>query len=319
MIIYNGEMDKRSHKDVFGGTIEAIAKADKDVVYLDADLMNSIGTHGFWRENPDQAINVGIAEANMMGIAAGLSAGGKKPYVHTFGPFATRRSYDQIFLSIAYAGNSVRIFGSDPGVTAAFNGGTHMPFEDVALMTAIPHSTVIEIADSTMLEKILWQVKDRKGLTYFRAIRGSYTAVYDDEQEFEIGKGIVIREGSDATIITGGLMIHESMQAAEELEKEGISTRVVDMFTIKPLDNDLVAKCARETGAIVTAENHNIIGGLGAAVAQSLFESNNLVPMERVGVKDEFGQVGPVDYLQEVYGLTSKEIVKAVKKAVSNK
>ncbi|MCL2621161.1 MAG: transketolase family protein, partial [Defluviitaleaceae bacterium] len=151
-IVYDGSLDKVVYKTVFGETMEAIANADPNVVYLDADLMASIGTRDFWKRNPRQAINVGIAEANMIGIAAGLSAAGKKPYCHTFGPFASRRVYDQAFLSVAYGGNSVRIFGSDPGVTAAFNGGTHMPFEDIALYRAVPNATVLEISDGAMLK-----------------------------------------------------------------------------------------------------------------------------------------------------------------------
>lgn len=319
MIIYNGEINALTFKEQFGKTIEDIANNDKNVVYLDADLMNSSGTYGFWKRNPEQAINVGIAEANMMGIAGGLSAGGKYPYVHTFGPFASRRSYDQIFISIAYAGNSACIFGSDPGVCAAYNGGTHMPFEDVALMRAVPKSTVIEISDTVMMDKILRMVKNRKGLTYLRSSRKNYAKVYSEDQEFEIGKGIILRDGKDVTIIATGLMIHEAMKAAEKLAEEGIEARVVDMFTVKPVDSALVADSAKTTGAIVSAENHNIIGGLGDAVAAALFETNSLVPMERVGVKDEFGQVGQQDYLQQHYGLTDKEIYAAAKKAIANK
>ena len=200
-VIYDGTMDKEVYKNIFGSTIESLANEDSDVIYLDADLMNSFGTYGFWKRNKRQAINCGVSEANMMGVAAGLSAGGKKPYVHTFGPFATRRSYDQSFLSIAYAGNSVRIFGSDPGVTAAFNGGTHMPFEDMALMRAIPESTVIDITDGAMLEWIMREIKDRKGLTYIRTTRKAYPAIYSSDHSFKIGKGEIVSEGKDVTII----------------------------------------------------------------------------------------------------------------------
>jgi len=311
-IIYDGSMDKKLYKDVFGSTIEALAEADPDVVYLDADLMNSFGTRGFWSRNKKQAFNCGISEANMMGVAAGLSAGGKKPYVHTFGPFATRRSYDQSFLSIAYAGNSVRILGSDPGVTAAFNGGTHMPFEDMALMRAIPHSTVIEISDGAMLEFVLRNTKDREGLTYIRTTRKNYPTLYSADHTFTIGKGEVVRTGSDVTIISCGLMVGEAMKAAATLEAQGVSVQVVDMFTVKPIDEELVLYCADKTKAIVTAENHNIIGGLGDAVSNVLVKNKCLVPMAKVGVNDEFGQVGPQNYLQEQYALTADAIVNAV-------
>ena len=318
-IIYDGTMDKDVYKNVFGKTIEAIANEDPDVVYLDSDLMNSFGTHNFWKKNKKQAINCGISEANMIGVAAGLSAGGKKPYVHTFGPFATRRSFDQSFLSVAYAGNSVRIFGSDPGVTAAFNGGTHMPFEDMALMRSVPHSTVIEITDASMLENIVRQIKDRQGLTYVRTSRKNYPAVYSADHPFEIGKGEILRDGSDATIIACGLMVGEAMKAANALAEKNINVRVVDMFTIKPIDTELVIRCAGETGAIITAENHNVIGGLGDAVCDALVRGGKQALVKKVGVEDEFGSVGPQDYLQNFYGLTAERIIAAVENALKNK
>jgi transketolase len=308
MIIYDGGMDKEVYKNIFGRVIEELCNEDRDVVYLDADLMNSFGTYGFWQRNKRQAINCGVSEANMMGIAAGLSAGGKKPYVHSFGPFASRRSYDQIFLSIGYAGNSVRIFGSDPGVTAAFNGGTHMPFEDVALMRAVPHSTVLEISDGVMLEKLMRITKDMRGLIYFRTTRKNYPSLYSKDHAFTIGRGEIVRDGRDLTIIACGLMVGEALKAAGMLEEKGIKARVVDMYTLKPLDTRLVIQCARETGAILTSENHNIIGGLGDAVGAALLESGVPVKMRKHGVKDEFGSVGPQDYLMEYYGLRAGDI-----------
>ncbi|HHX37920.1 MAG TPA: transketolase family protein [Clostridiaceae bacterium] len=317
-VIYNGEIEAKAHKEVFGDTLAEMAAEDKDVVYLDADLMNSSGTYKFWQENPTRAINCGISEANMMGVAAGLSAMGKKPFAHTFGPFASRRCFDQVFLSIAYAKNNVRIYGSDAGVTAAFNGGTHMPFEDMALMRAIPHATVIDVADGVELNKVLKASKDREGLTYIRSTRKNNYQIYDPSSEFEIGKGNIIRDGKDATIIACGIMVGESMKAAELLADKGIDARVVDMFTVKPVDAELVKKCAEETGAIVTAENHNIVGGLGDAVSAVLLEECP-VPLKKVGVQDEFGQVGPQDYLQEVYGLTAEDVAKAVEEIVASK
>ena len=312
-IIYTGTADKTAYKSIFGKTMESIAGKDPDVVYLDADLMNSIGTRGFWQRNKRQAINVGVAEANMIGIAAGLSAGGKKPYVHTFGPFASRRCYDQAFLSVAYSGNSVRIFGSDPGVTAAFNGGTHMPFEDVALMRAVPGATVIEITDGAMLENLMWQIKDRPGLTYVRTTRKSYPTVYSADHSFTIGKGELLRPGKDATIIASGLMVGESMAAANILAESGLDVRVIDLFTIKPIDKDIILAAAQETGIIVTAENHSVIGGLGDAVADVILDAGSPVKFKKVGVQDQFGSVGPQNYLQEHYGLTASSIVQAVR------
>lgn len=316
MILYNGEMDKTPYKNIFSTVIEQLCDEDADVVYLDCDLMNSVGTLELWKKNKRQVINCGICEANMMGIAGGLAAAGKKPYAHTFGPFATRRSFDQSFISIAYAGNNVRIIGSDPGVTAAFNGGTHMPFEDMALMRSIPHSTVIDISDGAILEAMLRQTKDRSGLTYIRTTRKAYPTVYSEDHSFRVGQGEILRDGKDITIIACGLMVSEGMKAAELLEKLGVSTRVADMFTIKPVDAELVSMCARETGAIITAENHSIIGGLGDAVASAMLECGTFVPLKKVGVLDEFGSVGPQDYLQKYYGLTAEKIVQAAKAAL---
>lgn len=307
-VVYTGEVEKKDHKAVFAETLAEIAQEDESVIYLDADLMNSAGTYRFWKEHPEQAINVGIAEANMMGIAGGLSAVGRKPYVHTFGPFASRRCFDQVFISIAYAQNSVRIFGSDPGVSAAFNGGTHMPFEDMALMRSIPGAAVFDPADGIQMAWLMKALKDREGVSYFRSTRKKSAAIYADNSTFEIGKGNIIRDGTDLTIVSCGLMVGEAMKAAELLADENISTRVVDMFTVKPIDRDLVVRCARETGAIVTTENHNIIGGLGDAVASVLAEKP-IAPLVKHGVKDRFGQVGPVDFLQKEYGLTAEEII----------
>jgi len=311
-VIYNGDADKLAFRAVFAKEMEAMADADKDVVYLDADMMSSIDTRPFWKRNPKQAINCGIAEANMIGVAAGLSVGGKKPFTHTFGPFASRRVYDQVVMSIAYAGNSVRIFGSDPGITAAFNGGTHMPFEDIALYRAIPNATVIEISDSSMLKNIMWQIKDRNGLTYIRMTRKNYAGIYSDDHNFAIGKGQVIRDGKDAAVIACGLLIGEAMAAADILAKESIELKVIDMFTIKPLDVDLVLEAAK-TGKVLTAENHNIIGGLGEAVASALLENGCAPKFKRLGMVESFGEVGPVDYLQKIYGFTAENIAKTIR------
>ncbi len=318
-VVFDKTKEKVTHKDVFGAKIKELAAADPEVIYLDADLMNSAGTYKFWRENPDRAINCGIAEANMMGVAAGLSMVGKKPFVHTFGPFASRRCFDQVFLSIGYAGNSVRIFGSDPGVAAAFNGGTHMPFEDMALMRAVPGSHVFDFADGVEFGKILEQVKDLTGLTYMRSTRKNYYKIYSEDSEFTIGKGNILREGDDLTIIACGLMVGEAMVAAEKLAEQGVEVRVVDMFTVKPIDRDLVVESAKKTGALVVAENHNAVGGLGDAVAAVLTEQPREVRsavMLKNAVVERFGQVGPVDFLQEEYGLTADHLVETCKKAL---
>lgn len=317
-IVYDGSMDPRLCKTVLGETIPQIIEADKDAVYLDADLMSCIGTLKYSKANPERAIDCGIAEANMVGVACGLSAAGFKPIVHSFGIFASRRCFDQLFLSGGYAKNSITVIGSDPGVTAALNGGTHMPFEDVALFRAIPGSTVIDITDPTMLADMLWQLKDREGVKYLRVGRKSYAKVYEDGTKFEIGKANTIREGSDLVIFACGIMVHEAMKAAGILAENGIDAAVVDMFTIKPIDREAVTEYAKRTGAVVTAENHNKIGGLYSAVCDVL-AAECPVPVEYVAVEDCFGEVGSQSYLQERFGLTAEHIVEAAKKAVSRK
>ena len=317
-IIYDGSMDKELYKDVFGKTLETLVDGDSNVVYLDADLMNSFGTHSLWKRNKRQAINCGISEANMMGVAAGLSASGKKPCVHTFGPFATRRSYDQSFLSIAYAGNSVRIFGSDPGVTAAFNGGTHMPFEDMGVLRSIPEITLVEPADNVILEDIIRQLAVIKGVYYIRMARKNAVSIYQKGSNFHIGRGNTLVDGTDVTIFASGIMVYEALKASSILQIDGVSARIVDMFTWKPIDSELVDNCARITGAFVTAENHNIIGGLGSAIAEVAAKMRP-VPIEMVGVKDRFGQVGTEDFLREEYELTATDIVAAAKRAIERK
>ena len=317
MIIYDGAQDKKAYKSVFAETIESIVTGDADVVYIDCDLMNSFGTRDLWKKNPRQVINAGIAEANAMGIAGGLSAAGKKPYVHTFSAFASRRCFDQVFLSIGYGGNSVRILGTDAGVTAAYNGGTHMSFEDLALMRTIPEATVIEISDGAMLESMLRQVKDRPGLTYLRTSRKTYPALYSRDHSFRIGKGEVVRAGDLATVFACGLMVSEAMKAARLLEKEGLHIQVVDLFTVKPVDRELIRACAEKTGCLITAENHNVIGGLGDAVGAAVAEMGLGVRFRKIGVQDRFGSVGPQDYLQEYYGLTAENIITVLREMKS--
>ena len=317
-IVYNGELDPRLCKAVLGETIPALAAEDPDVIYLDADLMNCIGTAKWADANPDRGINCGIAEANMVGVACGLASAGFKPIVHTFGPFASRRCYDQAFLSGGYAKNDITIIGTDPGVTATLNGGTHMPFEDVALYRALPGSTVIDVTDPTMLISVLRQWVNRPGVKYIRVGRKQYARVYADGSELPIGKAVTLREGSDAVIFAAGIMVHEAMKAAQALEAEGIQAAVVDLFSIKPLDEEAVEAWARKTGAVVVAENHNRNGGLYDAVNQVLAERCP-VPACCVAVEDEFGEVGPQGYLQERFGLTADHIVSQVQAVLKRK
>lgn len=305
-------------RDVYARTLMEMAGQDERVVALDADLMNSMGMKAFQKAFPDRTFNCGVQEANMVGVAAGLSATGKVPFAHTFGPFATRRCCDQIFVSAAYAKLNVRIVGSDPGITAAFNGGTHMPFEDMGIMRGIPGMTVLEPVDNAMLKNLLTQVKDLYGVFFIRLLRKEPVGIYGEGSEFEIGKGIILKDGKDLTIFTSGVLVHDTLNAAEALEAKGISARVANIFTWKPIDRELIARCALETGAVVTVENHNIINGLGSAVAEVLGETHP-VPMERVGSIDRFGEVGPQDYLQKAFDMMPDNIVDKVEAVLKRK
>ena len=308
-VVYTGEKDSRQFKNVLGQTVGALLEADPDVVWLDADLMGCSGTISLYGKT-NRVINCGIAEANMVGIACGMRAAGWKPYVHTFGPFASRRCYDQAFLSGGYAGNDITIIGTDPGITAAFNGGTHMPFEDVALYRAMPGATIVDITDVPMLVDTLTQAKDLPGVKYIRVPRKESYQVYADGSHFTVGRGNVLREGDDAVIIACGIMVHEALQAAQALDAEGIHAAVIDIYTIKPLDEALVRRYAEKTGLVVTAENHNRIGGLFSAVKEVL---NGEARVGCVAVEDTFGEVGPQDYLRQRFDLTAEHIARTVR------
>lgn len=317
-IVYDGSKDPRTFKEVIGSTIIDLLETDKDVIYLDADLMNTIGTYKYHQEHPDRAIDVGVSEANMMGTAGGLAAAGFKPICHTFGPFASRRCFDQVFLSLGYARNDVTVIGTDPGVCAAFNGGTHMPFEDVALYRAIPTATIFDITDTAMLEYVLRQAVNLPGVKYIRVGRKGDQKVYENGSHFEPGKAIRLREGKDLTIVAAGIMVQEALQAAQTLKEQGVEAEVLDMFTIKPLDSVSLIQSARKTGAVLVAENHNKIGGLYAAVCEALARELP-TPAACVAVEDEFGEVGPQDYLQQRFGLTKEHIVEVAQELLKRK
>ncbi|MBQ4361795.1 MAG: transketolase family protein [Lachnospiraceae bacterium] len=317
-IVYNGEKD-RAFKELFSELIPSMCESDDRVIYLDADLMNCIGTMKWALDHPDRAVDCGIAEANMAGIAAGLSAVGFKPVIHSFGPFASRRCFDQVFLSGGYAHNQMTVLGTDPGVCAQLNGGTHMPFEDMALYRSLPGSFVFDVADTAQLADLLPQCVNMEGVKYLRVPRKQNKKMYEDGSHFEIGKGVVTLEGGkDAVIFACGIMVAKAMEAAAALSEEGIGVTVVDLFTVKPLDEDLVVRLAGECGAVVTAENHNRFGGLTSAVCECL-SMKAPAPVAYVAVEDEFGEVGPQDYLEERFGLTADHIVRAVKDVIKMK
>ena len=317
-IVYNGEMDERLCKSMLGETIPEILEADPKAIYLDADLMNCIGMLKYAQQHPDRAVECGIAEANMVGVAAGLAIAGFRPILHSFGPFASRRCFDQVFLSGGYAKNSMTVIGTDPGVTATMNGGTHMPFEDVALYRTIPGSVVLEPSDPVCLKSLLKQAAELPGVHYIRVGRKQLARVYEDGSELPIGKAAVLREGSDAVIFAAGIMLHEAMKAASALERKGISVSVVDCYSIKPLDEETVAAYAEKTGAVIVAENANRHGGLYSAVLEVLAERCP-VPAGNVSVEDEFGEVGTQGYLQQRFGLTAEHIAAKTEEVLARK
>ena len=317
-LIGKHEKDSRANRDGYvEAMLEMMAENDK-LVHIDCDLMGCINTGKLLKAHPDRTFNAGIAEQNAMGVAAGMAATGLTVFAHSFGCFASRRMFDQAFLSAGYSQLPVHVIGSDPGVTAAFNGATHMPFEDCALYMTIPNAVVIDSCDFAQTKSLTKKLAADSHPSYMRLIRKGFTTVYADGSEFEIGKGVTLKTGTDVTIIASGILVDEALKAEEQLAKEGISARVIDMHTWKPLDEELVVKAAQETGCIVTAENHQVSCGLGSAVANVLSEKC-LVPLERVGIQNRFGQVGPQDFLMKEYNLTADDIVAAAKKAIARK
>lgn len=311
-------IDAIEMRKAYCNTLIEAGKKDQRIVSINCDLSSSMGTVPFAKEFPDRSFNMGIQEANACGVAAGMSATGLIPFFHSFAVFSSRRICDQIFQSCAYARLNVKIIGGDAGVSAAINGGTHMAFEDVGILRVIPTVTILEPSDAVMMKCLVKQMAETYGVFYMRTLRKQVERIYEEGSEFKIGKAVVLREGKDVSIIASGMMVIEAIKAADILKSEGISARVVDMFTIKPIDADCIKDCAAKTDAIVTAENHNIIGGLGSAVAEVLVE-NILVPMERVGIQDRFGEVGTQNYLKECFGLTAQHICEKVKAVLKRK
>lgn len=315
---YTGKPAEADVNRLFSSWMEELLNEDEKVVYLDADLMRGLNTADLWEKRPDRVYNCGIQEGNMVCVAAGLYLAGYKPYVHSFSPFITRRAFDQIAVSVAYGHKSVHLIGTDAGILASDNGGTHMCFEDVALMRSIPGACVIDVTDAAMFYSLLKNTKNRPGVTYFRTGRRNMPDVYEMGTEFQVGHGKVLSQGDDVTVVASGIMVATALEAANRLRKEKINVRVVDPVTIKPIDEALIVKCAQETGAIVTAENCNIIGGLGSAVAEIVCQKHP-IPVFRVGVNDQFGQTGPVSFLRETYKLTSDQIIACIYEVLKRK
>ena len=312
------EKEAREMRAVYCETLQQLARENDRIAVLDADLVGSSGTKPFFNEFPDRAIDCGIQENNMIGVAAGMSAAWMIPFAHSFGPFASRRCVDQIFISCAYAKLNVRIVGSDPGVTAAYNGGTHMPFEDMGALMSIPQITLLEPTDSVQLRWMIRQLEKEYGVYYIRMLRKNAVGVFEEGSDFELGKIARLKEGADVAIVCSGILVGEALKAAAALEAQGVSAAVLNAFTWKPLDAETLAEYAAKCGCVVTAENHNIIGGLGAAVAASLARTRP-VPVEMVGVNDEFGEVGTEDFLRKRFDLTADHIIRAAKAAIARK
>lgn len=311
-------LQKQATRDAYGLALVELGHLHNDVVVMDADLSKSTKTADFAKVFPRRFINAGIAEQNMIGMAAGLSTAGKTVFASSFAIFATGRAFEQVRNSLAYAGLNVKVCATHAGVTVGEDGGSHQSVEDIALMRSIPGMVVVVPSDGVSTRQALMSLYDYKGPAYLRLGRPAVPVLYDEQLQFEIGRGIKLREGKDATIIACGIMVHKSLEAAEVLAGQGLSIAVIDMHTIKPLDRDLVLDAARETGAILTAEEHNIIGGLGSAVSELVSEFHP-VPVKRMGLEDTFGQSGTPDELLTYYGLTVERIVENIQLLIANK
>lgn len=305
-------------RDAYGEALAELGAVNENIVVLEADLSKSTKTSDFKKVYPERHFNMGIAEQNMLGVAAGFAAAGKIPFASSFAVFATGRAYDQIRNSIAYPNLNVKIAATHAGLTVGEDGGSHQMLEDIALMRALPNMTVIVPADGIETKQAVKAAAEYEGPVYIRMGRPKVPVLFDDNYTFEIGKGVVLKEGTDVTLVGTGIMVSKAVEAAELLAAEGISAAVVNISTIKPLDAELIVAQAQKTGAIVTCEEHNIYGGLGSAVAEVLVE-NCPVPMARVGVTDKFGESGLPDELLEKYGLTAANIVVQAKAVIARK
>ncbi|MBY5034312.1 transketolase family protein [Streptococcus gallolyticus] len=299
-------------RKVYSDFLAEFGQKNETIAAIEADLSSSMSTNKLGDVLGKRYVNVGIMEQEMMGVAAGLAIQGFKPYIHTFGPFASRRVYDQVFLSLGYAQLPATIIGSDAGVSAEMNGGTHMPFEDLGLMRLIPKARVYEVSDDIQFAAVLEETLAGEYLNYIRTIRKAPTAIYQGGEDFSKGY-CILRTGTDATIVASGIMVEEALAAADSLAEQGIDVQVIDLFRIKPIDASLTEHLLGKP--VITAENHNRIGGLGSAICE-LLACQSQTPVYRVGVEEAFGQVGKMDYLKEVYGLTAQAIVHQVSAAL---
>ena len=304
--------EQKATRDGFGEAIAEIGK-NKNIVVLDADLAESTRSIKFKEKYPERFFDFGVAEQNMVATAAGLAASGKIPFACSFAVFITGRAYDQIRLNAGISHLNIKLVGSHGGLLTGEDGASHQSLEDISLMRGIPGMVVVQPADFTEAKKATIEIAKYKGPVYLRLARGKVPLINDENYQFKIGKGVVLREGKDIAIIATGALVNESLKAYDELKKQKISARIINVHTIKPIDKNLILKAAKETKAIITAEDHSINGGLGSAVAEVLGE-NYPAKMERIGVKDVFGESGKPAELYKKYGLTSDNIAGVAKK-----
>lgn len=303
---------KIATRQSYGEALENLGEKNKDVVVFDADLSGATKTSIFAKQFPGRFFNMGIAEQDMMSTAAGMSTFGKIPYVSTFAVFAAGRAYDQIRNSICYPKLNVKICATHAGITVGEDGATHQMLEDLGMMRGLPNMTVLCTSDDTQTKWAVEEISKINGPVYLRLCRLGTPVIYDETQKFEIGKAVQIGEGTDATIFATGVTVAESLKAKEELAKEGINVRVVDVHTIKPIDEETIIKCAKETKKLITVEDHNVIGGLGTAISDVLTQ-NYPTKLTKIGINDTFGKSGKAEELMEYYGLTAGNIIKKVK------
>lgn len=312
-------MTSMATRDAYGQALQILAESNEKVVVLDADLSKSTKTADFQKVCPERFINVGIAEQNLMGTAAGIATTGKIPFASTFAMFATGRAYEIIRNSIGYPKLNVKIAATHAGLTVGEDGASHQAIEDISLMRSMPNMVVVNPADGVEAKAAILSAAEYVGPMYIRLGRSKVPTIFDESTyKFELGKGIELASGNDVTIVATGNMVSKALEASEELKKEGISARVINIHTIKPIDRELIVKAAKETGAVVTAEEHSIIGGLGSAVAEVISEECPVM-MRRIGVQDSYGESGDGNELMEKYGLTVEKMVEAAKELVSKK
>ena len=307
------ESKKIATRQSYGEALVELGNKNGNIVVLDADLSTSTKTSIFAKKFPDRFINVGIAEQNLMGISAGLAAYGKIPYVSTFAVFAAGRAYDQVRTSICYANQNVKICATHAGITAGEDGATHQMLEDISLMRTMPNMQVFSPSDDIQTKWLIEEISKIQGPVYVRLARMATPVIYDENQKFEIGKMIQLGEGTDASILATGIMVSEALKAQEKLAQEGINVRVIDVHTIKPIDREMIIKCAKETDKLITVEDHSIIGGLGSSICEVLTEEYPK-KVTRIGMKDRFGKSGKADQLLKYFKMDSEAIIEAIKK-----